>query len=201
MIKILFSLIIAAAGQAYAFDLPATDFSAVKTIVMDAPAVPVVPVAKPASQHVWMSVTNNPAFKEAQASDWANRIEARVRGNGTDRYDVNLRTDAGYTWGSITKYGSSYNFFGSGMNLYMSGGNGSHFINGNFMENGKSYFVSVNLSGMDAFSGNAYGNGLNLFISRGSINGWFEEERLPKKAIAAIASFILALQVEAAPAK
>lgn len=198
MIKILFSLIIAAAGQAYAFDLPATNAAAVKTIVTASPAVP---AAKPASQHLWMSVTNNLAFKEAQANDWSNRIEAQVRGNGTDRYDVNLRTDAGYTWGSITKYGSNYNFFGSGMNLYMSGGSNSHFINGNFMENGKTYFVSVNLSGSSPFSGNAYGNGANLFISAGSINGWFEEERLPKKAIAAIASFILALQLETAPAK
>jgi len=198
MIKIFFSLMLVSAGQVYAFDLPAADAAAVKAIAADTPAVP---AAKPASQHVWMNVTNNPSFKEAQASDWSNRIEARVRGNGTDRYDVNLRTDAGYTWGAISKFGSSYNFYGSGMNLYMSGGNNSHFISGNFMENGKSYFVSVNLSGMDAFSGNAYGNGLSLFISRGSINGWFEEERLPKKAIAAIASFILALQIEDSPVR
>ena len=196
MIKILFSLIIAAAGQAYAFDLPAMDAAAVRTVEFAA----AVPEAKGLGQNVWMSVTNNASFREARASDWNNRIEAEVRGNFPDRFDVNLRADYANTWGTISKSGSSYNFFGSGMNLYMNGSNGHHFVNGSFYEDGKTYFVNVNLSGMDAFSGNAYGNGLNLFISRGSINGWFEEERLPKKAIAAIASFILALQVEAAPA-
>lgn len=193
----LISLLLLAAVPAGAFDLPAVGVADVKAIVPAAEA----PAVKPATQHLWLSVTNTPSFKEAQASDWSNQVEARVRGNGTDRYDVNLRTPQGYTWGSISKFGSSYNFFGSGMNLYMSGGNGSHFINGNFTENGKTYFVSVNVSGSDAFNGNVYGNGLNLFYSRGSINGWFDEALLPKKAVAAVAAFLLALQIEAQPAK
>jgi len=192
MIKLIPILLLAAA-PAMAFELPALDAAWVKTIV---PAVE-APAVKPASRHLWMNVTNNPSSKEARASDWTNRIEAQVRGTGTDRYDVNLRTDQGYTVGSISKYGSSYNFFGSGMNLYMSGGNGSHFISGNFRENGKTYYVSVNLSGSDAFNGNVFGTGLNLFASRGTINGWFDEELLPNKAVAAVTAFILALQLEA----
>ncbi|MCM2266268.1 MAG: hypothetical protein NDI60_00685 [Elusimicrobiales bacterium] len=197
MIKIFFSLILITAGQAYAFDLPQMDAAAVRTVEFAAPA----PEAKGLGQNVWLSVTNNASFREARASDWNNRIEAEVRGNFPDRFDVNLRADYANTWGTISKSGSSYNFFGSGMNLYMSGSNGHYFVNGSFFENGKNYTVSVNISGADAFSGNAYGSGLNLFISRGSINGWFEAERLPKKAVAAVTAFILALQLQDAPAK
>ncbi len=202
MIKILFSLFVAAAGPASAFDLPKMGAAAVMEIV-PAAAVPAAPAAlKTGSQSVWMSVSNNAAAKEAQANDWSRQIEARVRDTGNGRFDVNLRTDQGYSWASITRYGSNYNLYGAGLNLNMSGDNGRYFINGSLIENGKTAFVSANVSGSDAFSGNIFGNGLNLFISRGSINGWFEEERLPKKALAGVAAFIMALQLEAAqPAK
>ncbi len=192
MIKI-FSILLLAAVPARAFDLPALDAAAVRTVEFSAPA----PEARGLGQNVWLSVTNNSSFREARASDWNNRIEAEVRGNFPDRFDVNLRADYANTWGTIGKSGSSYNFFGSGMNLYMSGSNGHYFVNGSFFENGKSYHVNVNLSCPDPFSGNAYGSGLNLFVSRGSISGWFEAEKLPKKAVAAVTAFILALQVEA----
>ena len=199
MIKILFSLFVAAAGPASAFDLPEMGAAAVIEIV---PAAAVPAALKDANQSIWMNVSYNAAAKEAQANDWSRRIEARVRDTGNGRFDVNLRTDQGYSWASITRYGSNYNLYGAGLNLNMSGGNGRYFINGSLVENGKTAFVSANVSGSDAFSGNIFGNGLSLFVSRGSINGWFEEERLPKKALAGVAAFIMALQVETAqPAK
>lgn len=192
MPMILITLLLAAV-PAGAFDLPALDAAAVRTVEFSATA----PEAKGLGQTVWLSVTNNSSFREARASDWNNRIEAEVRGNFPDRFDVNLRADYSNTWGTISKHGANYNFFGSGMNLNMSGANGHYLVNGSFFENGKSYYVNVNISGADAFSGNAYGSGLSLFVSRGSISGWFEAEKLPKKAVAAVTAFILALQVEA----
>lgn len=195
MIKILFSLILAAAGPVCAFELPAMNAAGVKEVV----AVPAAPAAvKAATQSVWMSVTNNPGSKEARANDWNNHIEAEVRGAGNGRFEVNLRTDQGYSWASINKNGSGYNIFGAGLNLYMSGSSSYYHVSGSYMENGKSVFVNVSLSGSGGANFNIYGQGLNLFASSGSINGWYDPALLPKKALAAVTAFILTLQVEAA---
>lgn len=189
------AVLMLAAAPAGAFDLPAMDAAAVKT----APPVAAAPMAAPvkaATQRVWMNVSNDAAGKSAEADDWSSGIQAQVSASGQGQFSVSLRSDQGYAWGSISKDASGYNFYCPGMNLYMSGGNGSYFINGNLSENGKSYFVDVNLSGSDAFDGSAYGSGLSLSYSRGSISGWFDPDTLPKKAVAAITSLLLALQAE-----
>lgn len=194
MSKILFSLLLAAAGPAFAFDLPAMDAAGVNGL----PAVPAAPAAvKAPSQHVWMSVTNGQG--EARGSDWNNRIETEVRAENNGRFAVNLRTDLVYTWASISKSGSNYNLWGSGLNLNMYGSGSYYRVSGSYFENGRTVFVNVNVSGgSDGYSYNAYGTGLNLYGSRGTINGWFDAELMPKKALAAVTAFILTLQVEAA---
>ncbi|MDA8243804.1 MAG: hypothetical protein M0025_06745 [Elusimicrobia bacterium] len=196
MLKLLSSfLLLAAAGPAFSFDLPSIGLSALKT-GGDAPVV--VPAAsRAASQYVWMSVRNNPSFKEAQADDWSARIETRVRESFKDSYDVSMRTDMDSAWASIRKSGSFYNMSGSGLYLTMSGSGSSYFISGNVSENGKTSFVSVSVSKrFDDYSYSVFGSGLNLYTDRNSVNGSYDPDQVSKKAVAAVSSLILALQVE-----
>lgn len=194
MSKILSALLLAlAVSPAYSFDLNSLNAAAIK----ETPAAEVPTAAKAATQHVWMTVRNNPGGKEAEANDWGARIEARVRETFKDSYSVNLRADMDTAWGNIRKTGSYYNLSGGGIYLNMSGYGGSYFINGSVTENGKTVQVSVNVSKrFDDFSFNVFGNGLNLYTDRNSMNGNYDPERLSKKAVAAVASLILAVQVE-----
>ena len=194
--KILSALLLAfSASPAFSFDLQSIDLSAIKAMEPAAVAAPAA--EKTASQHVWMSVRNNPSFKEAEANDWGARIEARVRETFKDSYSVSLRADMDSSWGSIRKTGSYYNLSGSGVFLNMSGSNGSYFINGTVAENGKTTQVSVNVSKrFDDFSYNIFGSGLNLYTDKNSINGNYDTDRFSKKAVAAVTSLLLAVQVE-----
>lgn len=201
MTKFLSAVLLAfSASPVFSFDLQSVNVAGIK----EAPAVeiPAAPAAKAASQHVWMTVRNNPSFKEAEANDWGARIEARVRETFKDSYSVNLRADLDTAWGSIRKTGSYYNLSGGGVFLNMSGSNGSYFVNGTITENGKMTSVSVNVSRrFDDFSFNVFGSGLNLFTDRNSINGNYDPERFSKKAVAAVTSLLLAVQVEKGQAK
>lgn len=196
MLKSLSALLLAVSvSPAYSFDLNSVNAAAVK----DLPAAEVpAAAAKAASQHVWMTVRNNPGFKEAEANDWGARIEARVRETFKDSYSVNLRADMDNAWGNIRKTGTYYNLSGGGIYLNMSGYGGSYFINGSVTgSDGKTVNVSVNVSKrFDDFSFNVFGNGLNLYTDRNSFNGNYDPERLSKKAVAAVASLLLAVQVE-----
>ena len=196
MFKLLSALLfVFSAGPAFSFDLPSLGLADLKDTGLAAVAVPGVP--KAASEFVWMSVRNNPSFKEAQANDWAARIETRVRESFPGSFDVNLRTDNDYGWASIRKSGSFYSLSGSGLYLTMNGSGSSHFVTGNVTENGKTTFVSVSVSRrFDDYSFNVFGSGLNLYTDRNSINGNYNPDQLSKKAVAAVASLVLALQVE-----
>lgn len=183
------------ASPAFSFDLQSVDVSAIKAMEPAAIAAPAA--EKAASQHLWMSVRNSPSWKEAEANDWGARIEARVKETFKDSYSVSLRADTDYAWASIRKTGSYYNLSGSGVFLNMSGSNSSYFINGTVTENGKLTQVSVNVSRrFDDFSYNVFAYGLNLFTDKNSINGNYDTDRFSKKAVAAVASLILAVQVE-----
>ena len=194
--KILSALFLfVSASPAFSFDLQSIDLSAVKAMEPAAVAAPAA--EKAASQHIWMSVQHNVSFKEAQANDWGARIETRVRETFKDSYDVSMRTDSDYSWASVRKSGSYYSLSGSGVYLNMSGSNGSYFVNGNVTENGKTSMVSVNISKrFDDFSYNVFGSGLNLYTDRNSINGNFDSDRFSKKAVAAVTSLLLAVQLE-----
>ncbi|MBI4351723.1 MAG: hypothetical protein HY550_09805 [Elusimicrobia bacterium] len=194
--KILSALLLAfSASPAFSFDLQSVDVSVIKA--MEPAAVSAPASAKAASQFLWMSVRNNPSWKEAEANDWGARIEARVRESFKDSYNVDLRADNDHSWASIRKTGSYYSLSGSGLFLNMSGSNGSYFINGTVTENGKITQVSVNVSRrFDDFSYNVFGMGLNLFTDRNSMNGNYDPDRFSKKAVAAVTSLILAVQVE-----
>ncbi len=188
-------LFLFSAGPAFSFDLPAIGLSALKESG-DAPVV--VPAAsRAASQYVWMSVRNNPSAKEAQADDWGARIETRVRETFAGSFEVNLRTDSDYGWASIRRTGSNYALSGAGLYLNMSGANGSFFVNGSVTENGKTSFVSVSVSKrFGDYSYSVFGSGLNLYTDRNSVNGSYDPDQVSKKAVAAVSSLILALQVE-----
>lgn len=199
MLKSLSALfLVFSVSPAYAFDLNALNAAAVKEL----PAAGVPAAVKAAPQHLWMTVRSNPGFKEAEANDWGARIEARVRETFKDSYSVNLRADLDNSWANIRKTGTYYNLSGSGVYLNMSGYGGSYFINGSVTENGKTVQVSVNVSRrFDEFSFNAFGGGLNLYADRSSFNGNYDPERFSKKAVAAVASLLLAVQVEKGQAK
>ena len=153
--------------------------------------------SKAAYQHVWMTVRNNPSWKEAEANDWGARIETRVRETFKDSYDVSMRADSNSNWASIRKSGSFYTMSGAGIYLNMSGSNGSYFLNGNISENGKSVHVSVNVSRrFDDYSFSVFGAGINLYTDRNSINGNYDSDKFSKKAVASVTSMILALQAE-----
>ncbi|OIO04264.1 MAG: hypothetical protein COX65_09100 [Elusimicrobia bacterium CG_4_10_14_0_2_um_filter_56_8] len=188
------------ASPVFAFDLQSVNAAGIKELepVATVAAAPVPAADKAASRHLWMSVRNNPSFKEAQANDWGARIEARVRESFPGSFDVNLRTDSDFSWASVRKSGNSYyTLSGSGIYLSMSGSGGSYFLNGTVAENGKTTQVSVNLSKrFDDFSFNVFGSGLNLYTDQSSMSGSFDSDRFSKKAVAAVTSMLLALQVE-----
>lgn len=194
--KILSALLLAfSASPAFSFDLQSVDLSALKA--MEPAAVAAQAAEKAASQHLWLSVRNNPSWKEAEANDWGARIEARVKETFADSYSVSLRAEMDYSWAFIRKTGNYYNLSGSGIFLNMSGYNGSYFINGTVTENGKLTQVSVNVSRrFDDFSYNVFASGLNLFTDKNSMNGNYDSDRFSKKAVAAVASLLLAVQVE-----
>lgn len=195
--KILSALfLVLSASPAFSFDLRSIDLSAIKAMEPAAVAAPASP--KAASQFLWMSVRNNPSFKEAEANDYGARIEARVQESFKDSYSVSLRTDLESSWASIRKSGDSYyNLSGSGLYLTMSGSNGSYFISGNVTQNGKTTFVSASVSKrFDDFSYNVFAGGLNMYTDRNSMNGNYDPDRFSKKAVAAITSLLLAVQVE-----
>jgi len=196
MIKSLTALLLAvSASPAFSFDLQSVDLSALKALEPAAVAAPAA--EKAASQQLWMSVRNNPSWKEAEANDWGARIEARVKETFTDSYSVSLRAEMDYSWASIRKTGNYYNLSGSGVFLNMSGSNSSYFINGTVTENGKMTQVSVNVSRrFDDFSYNVFAYGLNLYTDKNSISGNYDTDRFSKKAVAAVTSLILAVQVE-----
>lgn len=195
MIKFLSAaLLVFSASPLFSFDLQSVDAASIKAME---PAPAPAAQAKAASQHLWMTVRNNPSWKEAEANDWGARIEARVRETFKDSYSVNLRADMDTSWGSIRKTGSYYSLSGSGIYLNMGGSNGSYFINGTVTENGKTTQVAVNVSKrFDDFSYNAFGSGLSLYADRNSMNGNYDPERFSKKAVAAVTSLLLAVQVE-----
>ncbi|MDA8132835.1 MAG: hypothetical protein M0011_15130 [Elusimicrobia bacterium] len=196
MFKILSAvLLVFSADPAFSFDLPSIGLSALKESG-DAPVA--VPAAtRAASQYVWMGVRNNPSFKEAQADDYGARIETRVRESFEGSFEVNMRTDSDYAWASIRKSGTYYSMSGSGFFLSMSGSDSSYFISGNVRDGDKTTYVSISVSKrFDDFSYSVFGNGLNLYTDRNSINGNYDAERISKKAVAAVTSMILALQVE-----
>lgn len=194
--KILSALfLVLSVSPAFSFDLQSVDLSAVKAMEPAAVAAPAA--VKAASQHIWMSVRNNPSWKEAEANDWSARIEARVRETFKDSYSVSLRADNDSSWGNIRKTGSYYNLSGSGVFLNMSGSNGSYFINGTVTENGETKQVSVNVSRrFDDLSFNVFANGLNLYTDKNSMNGNYDADLFSKKAVAAVTSLLLAVQVE-----
>jgi hypothetical protein len=196
MIKFLSAILLAfCSSPVFSFDLQSVDASSIKAMEPSA-AVPAAEV-KAAYQHVWMSVRNNPSFKEAQANDWGARIETRVQETFKDSYSVSMRTDMDSAWASIRKSGSYYSMSGSGLYLNMSGSNGSYFVNGSVTENGKTSQVSVNVSKrFDDYSFNVFGSGISLYTDKNSINGNYDPDRVSKKAVAAVTSMILALQVE-----
>ncbi len=202
MIKILSAvLLVSSACPAFSFDLQTVNAAGIERTgpaAVEVTAAAEVPAAvKAASQYLWMSVSNNAAMKEADANDYGARIEARVRETFQDSYDVSLRSDLNNSWGSIRKSGTYYTLSGSGLYLNMSGSNGSYFINGNVSENGHTTQVSVNVSKrFDDFSYNIFGNGLNLYTDRNSINGNYDTDRFSKKAVAGVVSLLLAVQVE-----
>lgn len=197
MSKFLSAVLLAfAASPSFSFELPSVDAAALKAEPA-AVEVPAAPAAKAASQFVWMTLRNNPSFKEAEANDWGARIEARVRETFKDSYSVNLRADMDTSWGNIRKTGGYYNLTGGGVFLNMSGSNGSYFVNGTITENGKMTSVAVNVSRrFDDLSFNVFGSGLNLYTDRNSVNGNYDPERFSKKAVAAVTSLLLAVQVE-----
>lgn len=188
-------LLTVSASPVFSFDLQSVDVSALKAME---PAVAAVPAGdRAASQSVWMSVRNNPSWKEAEANDWGARIEARVKETFKDSYSVSLRTGLDSSWASIRKSGSYYSLSGSGLFLNMTGSNGSYFVNGTVTENGKMTQVSVSVSRrFDDFSYNVFGSGLSLYTDSNSINGNYDPERFSKKAVAAVTSLLLAVQVE-----
>ncbi|MDO8806335.1 MAG: hypothetical protein Q7R35_18115 [Elusimicrobiota bacterium] len=196
MIKSLSALLLAfSASPVLAFDLQSVDLAEInktEPVAVEAPAA-----AKAGNQYVWMSVRNNPSWKEVEANDWSAQMEARVKETFKDSYSVSLRAGMDSAWGSIRKTGSYYSLSGSGIFLNMSGSNGSYFINGTVTENGKMTNVSVNVSKrFDDFTFNVFGSGLNLYTDRNSINGNYDTDRFSKKSVAGVVSMLLAVQLE-----
>lgn len=193
------SIILLVAAPACAWELPAVNVAAIRAMPAEMPAVsaPARPAAERNSQSVYMNVTASPYSKEASANDWNSRIQTTVRATGTSRFDVKVQTEQAFDWASINKNGNYYNLFSSAFSLNMSGSNGSYFINGNVYDNGKSSFVSTNVScNKDNSYCTVFGGGLSITASAMTLNGWYDENQYSKKAVAGVASMLMALRVE-----
>jgi len=156
-----------------------------------------------AYNNVYMFVNNNPSWKQAEANDYSNRIEARVRQISAGQYDVSLRTDLQSDWGTIYKNSANYyNLSGNGMYLSMSEFGGNYSISGNVTgPNNQNKYIYITLyKSFDETSFTVSGGGIYLSINKNSINGNFDDQQYSKKAIASIISLALAVQVEKTPA-
>ncbi|MBI4802726.1 MAG: hypothetical protein HY796_09425 [Elusimicrobia bacterium] len=156
-----------------------------------------------AYQNVWMYVRNNPSWHEAEANDYGARIEARVRKVFDGQYDVNLRTDTNYAWGAIRKiFDKDFQLSGSGLYLSMNEWGGNYNISGNVTgEDNQNKYINLTLfKRFDETSFSVTSGGIYLSIDKNSINGNYDDRQYSKKAIAAIVSLVLTVQLEQTPA-
>ena len=210
MIKTVYFLFtLALSANLYASDLNGIKAADIKDqSALDLPA-PAAAVALPeqktgkAYHSVYMFVNNNPSWKQAEANDYSNRIETRVRQLSAGQYDVSLRTDLDSGWGTIHKNSANYySLSGNGMYLNMSEFGGNYSISGTVTgPNNQNKYIYITLyKSFDETSFSANGGGIYLSINKNSINGNFDDQQYSKKAIAAVISLALAVQIEKAPA-
>ncbi|MDT8286298.1 MAG: hypothetical protein RQ748_04225 [Elusimicrobiales bacterium] len=182
-----------------AFELPS--LTSADVISAEIPAIPEAsqaPAAKAPSQHLWMSVRRNEYIKEAQANDYGARIETRVRRDFNDSFSVNNRVDNDYAWASIRKWQENYTYSGSGSYLTMNCYSASCNISGNVRADGKTSYINAFVNRrFDDYSWSVSGSGLNFYTDRNSVNGNYDPERAPKKAVAAVVSLLLARSIDA----
>lgn len=153
--------------------------------------------------YLWMNISQNPSWKEAEARDFSTRIETRVRKIFDNRFDVTMNVDMHYEWSSIDKvFDKEFHMFSNGINLRMNEWGSSYNISGN-VTNASNQYKYINLSMYkqgDDFSYYTSGFGIYLNINKYGVNGHFDDKEYSKKAIAAIVSMALALQIEKFPA-
>ncbi|MBI4656894.1 MAG: hypothetical protein HY746_09150 [Elusimicrobia bacterium] len=192
------------AGDFSAIDLKQINLSEIKGVEL--PGVPLtieksdkVKQVKGKYMHVWMSVRQNPSWKEAEANDYSNRIETRVRKIFNNRFDVTMNVDMHYEWSSIDKvFEKDFQMFSTGINLRMNEWGNNYNISGNVTDANNQYkYINLTMyKRFDDFSYSINGFGIYLNIDKYNINGNFDEKEYGKKAIAAIVSMALALQIE-----
>jgi hypothetical protein len=153
--------------------------------------------------HLWMNIRQNPSWKEAEAYDYSNRIETRVRKIFDNRFDVTMNVDMHYEWSSIDKvFDKEFHMFSHGINLRMNEWGSNYNVSGSVTDANNQYkYINLTMyKRFDDFSYSISGFGIYLNIDRYNINGNFDDKEYSKKAIAAIVSMALALQIEKTPA-
>ncbi|MBU2573738.1 MAG: hypothetical protein KKH28_06670 [Elusimicrobia bacterium] len=206
---IFFALTLSIGANLYAVELnrmTAADIKGLSALDLPAPAAAKAAPGQEAGrayQHVWMYVRNNPSWQEAEANDYSARIEARVRKVFDGQYDVSIRAGMKSEWGTIRKiFDRDFQLSGSGMYLSMSEWGGNYNISGSVTgENNQNKYINLTLyKRFDETSFSVTGGGIYLNIDKNSINGNFDDQQYSKKAIAALVSLVLAVQLEKTPA-
>lgn len=184
-----------------AFELEGVKVSDIKDLPRPAitspePAAP----GKIPSQYIWLRIDNYTAGG-IQACDYSLKLDVVVRKTSAGYFYVDSGAGAGEAFGRgvIRVYGKDYQLTGEGMALDLKSAGGGYAVSGNVRgENNQYQFLSLTFSAKaDAFSYDIGGYGIYLSSDRGGLSGTFDSGRYSKKSLSAVASLLLALQLDA----
>lgn len=184
-----------------AFELDGVKVSDLKDMPRPAITAPEPAAAeKIPSQYIWLRIDNYTAGG-IQAYDYSLKLDVVVRKTSAGYFYVDPGAGAGEAFGRgvIRVYGKDYQLTGDGMSLDLKRAGGGYAVSGNVRGDNNQYqFISLTFSDRsDAFSYEISGYGMHLSSDRGGISGTFDSGRYSKKALSAVASLLLALQLDA----
>jgi len=200
---LLTAVLLAITSSSYAFDPQTVKAANIKNTEIPVPTAGPVVSADKQYQSLWMSVYLNESWKEAEASDYSQGIDVRVRKVFDTTFNVSVRAGNNSEWLNLNKFGSGFSLSGSGVSLNMNGWNGNYNVSGSvYGDDNQSQFVSLSLyKGSDGYSYSVSGFGPNLNISRNGISGSYDDTQYSKKALACVITLALAAQVDNMPAQ
>ncbi|MDO8805566.1 MAG: hypothetical protein Q7R35_14195 [Elusimicrobiota bacterium] len=184
-----------------AFELEGVKVAGIKELPQPAITAPEPAAAeKVSSQYIWLRI-NNYTAGGIQAYDYSLKLDVVVRKTSAGYFYVDSGAGAGESYGRgvIRVYGKDYQLTGDGMSLDLKRAGGGYAVSGNVRGDNNQYqFISLTFSDRsDAFSYDISGYGMYLSSDRGGISGTFDAGRYSKKALSAVASLLLALQLDA----
>lgn len=197
-------LLLAFASSAFASELVTLTAGDIKAAGGAVPEVSVPARAEKSEssgRELQLDVRRNSTGREARAEAPAAGMELRVRETSTGSFEASLNIDSQPLRAKIYRSpgaGSylSYYLSGPGMSLHVDGTADQYNLYGNITVDGKSRYVNVSVSGYSGLSCHAGGSGLSLDVERGGIAGTYIPVQHSKKAVAAVVSLILAIQVD-----